>query len=105
VRASDFVARFGGEEFLAILPDTDLDGALLLCERVRATIADLHVPGAGPSPSASFGVAVYPTDGDDPETLMRGADRALYAAKSAGRNCVKALRVLDDPVEVATADA
>ncbi len=51
--------------------------------------------GAGHSPSASFGVAVFPDDGTDPETLVRGADRALYAAKSSGRNCVRALRTLE----------
>ncbi len=51
--------------------------------------------GAGHRPSASFGVAVFPEDGADAETLVRGADRALYAAKSSGRNCVRALRTLD----------
>ncbi len=102
VRASDFVARFGGEEFLVILPDTELDGALLLCEKLRAGVAALRISGVGQSPSASFGIAVFPTDGEDPETLLRGADRALYAAKEGGRNCVKALRVLDDPVTHAT---
>ena len=94
-RASDFVARFGGEEFLALLPNTDLAGGVLACDKLRETIARLHVLGAGHSPSASFGVAVFPDDGTDPETLVRGADRALYAAKSSGRNCVRALRTLE----------
>jgi len=89
------VARFGGEEFLVLLPNTDLSGAVLACDKVRETIARLHVLGAGHSPSASFGVAVFPDDGADAETLVRGADRALYAAKSSGRNCVRALRTLD----------
>jgi diguanylate cyclase (GGDEF)-like protein len=94
-RASDFVARYGGEEFLVLLPATDLPGAVLACDKLRESIARLHVLGAGNSPSASFGVAVFPDDAPDAETLVRGADRALYAAKSAGRNCVKALRTLD----------
>jgi diguanylate cyclase (GGDEF)-like protein len=94
-RASDFVARFGGEEFLVLLPNTDLPGAVLACDKLRESIARLHVLGAGHSPSASFGVAVFPDDGADAETLVRGADRALYAAKSSGRNCVKALQALE----------
>ena len=102
-RASDFVARFGGEEFLVLLPNTDLPGAVLACDKLREGIARLHVLGAGNSPSASFGVAVFPEDGTDAETLVRGADRALYAAKSSGRNCVKALRTLD--AEIAESDA
>lgn len=94
-RASDFVARFGGEEFLVLLSNTDLSGAVIACDKLREAIARLHVLGAGHSPSASFGLAVFPDDGTDAETLVRGADRALYAAKSSGRNCVKALRALD----------
>jgi diguanylate cyclase (GGDEF)-like protein len=94
-RASDFVARFGGEEFLLLMTNTDLPGAILACDKLREAIAGLHVLGAGHSPSASIGVAVFPEDGGDAETLVRGADRALYAAKSSGRNCVKALRMLD----------
>jgi diguanylate cyclase (GGDEF)-like protein len=94
-RASDFVARFGGEEFLVLLPNTDLPGATLACDKLRESIAALHVLGAGHSPSASFGVAVFPDDGADAETLVRGADRALYAAKSSGRNCVKTLQALE----------
>jgi diguanylate cyclase (GGDEF)-like protein len=101
-RVSDFVARFGGEEFLVLLPNTDLPGAVLALDKLREGIARLHVLGAGNNPSASFGVAVFPDDGVDAETLVRGADRALYAAKSAGRNCVKALRTLDAEIESST---
>ncbi|HEX7301055.1 MAG TPA: GGDEF domain-containing protein [Solirubrobacteraceae bacterium] len=95
VRASDFVARFGGEEFLLVLSNTDLDGALVACNKLRLAIANLRVPGISEGATASFGVAMFPGDAVSPEALLRGADRALYAAKSAGRNCVKALRTLD----------
>jgi diguanylate cyclase (GGDEF)-like protein len=95
VRASDFVARFGGEEFLLVLSNTDLEGALVVCDKLRAAIANLRVAGIPEKASASFGVAIFPGDGGTPEALLRGADRALYAAKSAGRNCVRALRTLD----------
>jgi diguanylate cyclase (GGDEF)-like protein len=94
-RASDFVARFGGEEFIVILSNTDLEGAMVACDKLRLAIHGLRIPGVGQSPSASFGVAVFPDDGADPEELVRGADRALYAAKSAGRNCVQSLQRLD----------
>ena len=94
IRASDFVARFGGEEFLVVLTNTNLDGAIQACEKLREAIAALRIPGVGQSPSASFGVATFPDDGTDPEELVRGADRALYAAKSSGRNCVRTLHDL-----------
>jgi hypothetical protein len=94
IRASDFVARFGGEEFLVVLTNTNLDGAIQACDKLREAIAALRIPGVGQSPSASFGVATFPDDGTDPEELVRGADRALYAAKSSSRNCVRTLHDL-----------
>jgi diguanylate cyclase (GGDEF)-like protein len=95
VRASDFVARFGGEEFLLVLSNTDLEGAIVACDKLRVGIGNLRIPGIPERCSASFGVALFPGDAADPEALLRGADRALYAAKSAGRNCVRALHALD----------
>ena len=73
---------------------TTLEGALLACDKLRLAISTLRIPGVAQGPSASFGVAVFPEDGTDPEELVRGADRALYAAKSSGRNCVRALQTL-----------
>ena len=95
VRASDFVARFGGEEFLLVLSNTDVEGALVVCDKLRRAIASVRITGMTEKATASFGVAAFPGDGATPETLLRGADRALYAAKSAGRDCVRALRALD----------
>jgi diguanylate cyclase (GGDEF)-like protein len=88
IRASDFAGRYGGEEFLLLLPNTDAEGALRLAEEVRTSIAALHIPKLDRRVTASFGVAMHPEHALDAETLVRVADRALYAAKGAGRNQV-----------------
>jgi diguanylate cyclase (GGDEF)-like protein len=90
LRESDLVGRYGGEEFLILLPDTPLDGALVLAEKLRAELALVNVPGVDRAVSGSFGVACFPDDAPDGEMLVRMADRALYAAKAGGRNCVVA---------------
>jgi diguanylate cyclase (GGDEF)-like protein/PAS domain S-box-containing protein len=86
VRTTDLVARFGGEEFAVLLPNTDLGGALLLAERVRAAIArprpDLKLV------TISIGVSSLTTDHSDVNAFLSDADEALYQAKAAGRNCV-----------------
>jgi diguanylate cyclase (GGDEF)-like protein len=89
LRQSDLAGRSGGEEFLVILPDTDRHGALALAEKLRAAIAGLAVPGVEQAVTGSFGVATYPQDGTDPAGLVRFADRALYRAKSNGKNRVE----------------
>jgi diguanylate cyclase (GGDEF)-like protein len=88
MRASDFVGRYGGEEFLILLPSSDREGAVQVAEGVRAAIAAIRIPGIDRPITASAGVAVLPEDGGDSVTLFRAADRALYAAKHAGRNRV-----------------
>jgi diguanylate cyclase (GGDEF)-like protein len=88
MRASDFVGRYGGEEFLILLPSADREGAVKVAEAVRAAIAAIRIPGIDKPITASAGVAVLPDDGGDSVTLFRAADRALYAAKHAGRNRV-----------------
>ena len=88
VRGGDFVGRYGGEEFLILLPDTGREGAAAVAEKIRATIADLRLNGMGSSVTVSLGVAVMPDDAHDSEQLVRMADRALYLAKSLGRNQV-----------------
>jgi diguanylate cyclase (GGDEF)-like protein len=90
IRASDFVGRYGGEEFLALLPDTDREGAMRVAEKLRAAIAQLNVPGVTRKVTASFGVGVLPFDAVEPEQLLRVADRALYQAKGNGRDRVEA---------------
>lgn len=88
VRESDFVGRYGGEEFLILLPDTDSEGALRSAETVRAAVAAVSVPKVDRQVTTSVGVAALGDDGIDGDTLIRSADRALYAAKSLGRNRV-----------------
>jgi diguanylate cyclase (GGDEF)-like protein len=89
IRASDFAARYGGEEFVVVMPDTDQDGAVTLANKLRLAIEGLVVIGIDRTLTASFGVASLTVDGGDPDALMRIADRALYAAKAAGRNRVE----------------
>jgi diguanylate cyclase (GGDEF)-like protein len=88
LRESDLVGRYGGEEFLILLPDTPLDGAVVLAQKLREEVALVAVPGVDRAITASFGVASFPADTPDGDMLIRMADRALYAAKSLGRNCV-----------------
>ena len=90
VRASDFAGRWGGEEFVVLLPDTDLEGALQAAETMRASFDGLKVPGVIAHVTASLGVATLPDHAADGPSLIRAADRALYRAKAAGRNCVVA---------------
>jgi diguanylate cyclase (GGDEF)-like protein len=89
VRESDFVGRYGGEEFVMLLPDTAREAASQVAERVRAAIADIRVLEPDSSVTASFGIAVFPDDAPDAARLIRNADRALYPAKANGRNRVE----------------
>ncbi|GIX34798.1 MAG: hypothetical protein KatS3mg126_0577 [Lysobacteraceae bacterium] len=89
-RGGDEVARWGGEEFLLLLPGTTVDEAILVAERLRRVCHGLHVEGAPDLPvRASFGVAGW-RPGDTPESLIRRADQALYVAKRSGRDRVQA---------------
>jgi diguanylate cyclase (GGDEF)-like protein len=98
IRASDFAGRNGGEEFLVLLPDTTGDGAVTLAEKLRVAIRTIEVPGLERQVSASFGVATFPIDATDTESLLRVADRALYLAKHNGRDRVETAPAEEDPV-------
>lgn len=89
-REVDTVARYGGEEFVLLLPQTDLDGARKVAEKVRSELAGAPVEtDVGPlTITMSAGVASHPRHGTSVDSLLRAADRALYAAKSAGKNRV-----------------
>jgi diguanylate cyclase (GGDEF)-like protein len=86
VRAYDIVARWGGEEFLLVLPGTDRNTARMLAERIRAGVQQLPVANFG-SVTISAGAAEFDSDYDF-ESTLRAADRRLYEAKAAGRNTV-----------------
>lgn len=90
VREIDVVARLGGEEFAALLPSTDLDGALLLAERFRSAVESQRVKAGEQdiSYTVSVGVASMDSDVSGVDHLLKLADSALYAAKNAGRNRV-----------------
>lgn len=86
-RGSDALARFGGEEFIMMLHDTDLPQALMVAERVRQKVESLRGLPAGVHITASIGVAVSSST-DTPESLLKKADDALYDSKRSGRNTV-----------------
>ncbi len=90
VRGIDVVSRFGGEEFSVILPETRKSGAVEIGERIRRAIEELYFSGQEALPhvqlTISLGVAGFPEDARDMKSLVQRADRALYQAKSAGRN-------------------
>lgn len=91
VRSVDHVGRYGGEEFMMILPETGKDDACRLAERLRSTVenqAYILVDGRAIHRTISIGVASYPEDALNPEELVQRADEALYRAKRAGKNCV-----------------
>jgi diguanylate cyclase (GGDEF)-like protein len=88
LRQHDFAARFGGEEFLVLLPGTNRKGGRGVAEKLRIAITGLRVPELD-GVRASFGVASLPEDADGREELLRRADRALYVAKRSGRDKVE----------------
>jgi diguanylate cyclase (GGDEF)-like protein len=89
LRETDTAYRYGGEEFCVILRETDGDAAAVVAERLRGVIAQ-RFAGVGGSPmvTASLGIASIPADAVDGASLVAAADKAMYQAKAAGRNCV-----------------
>jgi diguanylate cyclase (GGDEF)-like protein len=89
VRGMDLLAKYGGDEFTVILPETPRAGALAVGERLRAAVAGHSFARGCPGDiTVSLGLSVFPDDGIQPATLIAAADVALYAAKHRGRNCV-----------------
>lgn len=90
LRAADSAGRWGGEEFVVLMPDTDRTGAAAVLEKIRRAIAEASFPAPAQSlrVTASAGFTQYKGDSRSPEDLLDAADRALYKAKEAGRDCV-----------------
>jgi diguanylate cyclase (GGDEF)-like protein len=87
VRSWDLVAKYGGDEFTVILPQTELAGARTVAERLRSAVEGHTFPLATPGQiTVSIGIAAFPVDGQTTSALIETADRALYLAKQHGRN-------------------
>jgi diguanylate cyclase (GGDEF)-like protein len=95
VRRIDTAARYGGDEFVALLPETDTAGAHVLAEKVRVGVTELDISVAGVriEASMSVGVVSFPEDGRTSDELMISADKAMYASKRSGKNRVMGLPV------------
>ena len=96
IRLPDFAARYEGEEFALVLPETPLDGGILVAARLRRAIESMKLPNPSvenknPEPlnfSISIGVSNFPDDGSSPNDIINRADQALCKAKKEGRNKV-----------------
>jgi diguanylate cyclase (GGDEF)-like protein len=97
VRRIDTAARYGGDEFVVLLPETDPTGAFVLAEKIRIGVNELglDLPEETVRPSLSVGVVSYPDDGGTADELMISADRAMYTSKRAGKNRVTGVNVPD----------
>jgi diguanylate cyclase (GGDEF)-like protein len=97
LRDTDAVGRYGGEEFIALLPETNKEESIAIAERIRNEIENYKFPRAETQPGGritiSIGVSSYPEDGDSLERVLQSADDALYSAKNMGRNRVVAANV------------
>jgi len=99
-REIDWVVRYGGEEFALIVPETDIEHAATLAERIRRAVADapFEYDGQPIAVTVSLGVAAFPESGRSVRELVTAADAALYDAKRAGRNQVRIANPADVPV-------
>jgi diguanylate cyclase (GGDEF)-like protein len=101
-RKIDTSARYGGDEFVVLLPETDPTGAYVLAEKIRLGVSELIVDVAGTTlqPSVSIGVVSYPDDGRTSDELMITADNSMYHSKRAGKNRVTGVPVMAPEPEV-----
>lgn len=98
-REVDLVARWGGDEFTLLLPNTGVAGAIRLAEKIRQAVASepFRVEGAELNITVSVGVAAYPEHGSSGKDLVAAADAAMYRAKAGGRNRVEHAKVGETP--------
>jgi two-component system cell cycle response regulator len=111
VRGGDVVARYGGDEFVVLMPDTDAAAAAVVAERARSAVASLAhamADGSHARVSCSVGLALYPVDGKSSRDLLRKADAAMYEQKRARTTAIEAparrsrSRATTAPVEAAS---
>jgi diguanylate cyclase (GGDEF)-like protein len=90
LRETDVAARYGGDEFIVLLPETSAQGAWELSERIRRSVADkgMEVRGLRIATSVSIGIAAFPEHGSDLRSIMNKSDQAMYLSKKTGRNRV-----------------
>lgn len=100
VRRIDIAARYGGDEFVAILPETDPTGGWVVAEKIRLGVNEATIPGLAFHPTVSVGVVSYPTDGRTADALIVSADRAMYVSKRGGKNRVASVGVEPMPVPI-----
>jgi len=88
IRTVDSAYRYGGDEFVVLLPETDIVGAFVVAEKIRSGAEEIGLAMGGPEPvtSVSIGLVSHPEDGLSAEELMSAADRAMYQAKRLGKN-------------------
>lgn len=93
IRKTDIIARYGGDEFIVVLPNTDTDTAKAVAERIREDVSQTYIPPVDgvviSSIHCSVGISTYPVLCDSKSSLIRTSDLALYMAKRSGRNCTK----------------
>jgi len=93
IRKTDVIARYGGDEFIVVLPNTDTDTARIIAERIRAEVENTVVPPIDnievPPIRCSVGISTFPEFCDSKISLLKTSDAALYMAKRSGRNCIR----------------
>jgi diguanylate cyclase (GGDEF)-like protein len=104
IRTVDYSARFGGEEFTVLLPETPVDGALEVAERIRSRTAEQVFEGHS-HVTLSIGIAECPSDGETPEAVIGRADAMLYQAKQRGRNRIITTRMKLEPLRTSSGHA
>jgi len=100
IRKTDIIARYGGDEFIVVLPNTDTETAKSVAERIREDVSEAYIPPIDDvvisSIHCSVGISTYPIHCDSKNSLIKTSDLALYMAKKSGRNCTKVFQ--NDPV-------
>ena len=88
IRKPDVFARWGGEEFVILMPNTGINSACMVANKLQAAISSTEFPDVG-RVTASFGVALFDSEADTADTFINRSDKALYKAKEGGRNDVQ----------------